>query len=230
MNEQLLGELQKKLGYKFKDISMLETALSHSSYVNERKRQRAASNERLEFLGDSILGMTVAKLIYVKYPTMSEGRMTRLRAELVCEKSLAALAEKLDLGKCILLGYGEEKSGGRKRPSILADAVEAILASVYLEAGPKKIETLVARHLMPLTETSKVESTDHKSALQERVQIKPDQALSYHMTGESGPDHQKSFTMEVRLNGESIGNGSGPTKKKAEQNAAKSALERLSGG
>ena len=227
MSESQFAQLQKKLGYKFKDTSMLETALTHSSYANEKKKNRAYSNERLEFLGDSILGMTVAKLIFMKYPTMSEGKMTRLRAELVCEKSLLALAVRLDIGECILLGHGEEKSGGRNRPSILADAVEAILAAVYLEAGPKRVEKLIIKHLMPQTEISKIERTDHKSALQERVQIKMDQVLSYKITDESGPDHQKSFTVQVSLNGEPIGSGTGPTKKEAEQMAAKAALDTI---
>ena len=225
MNESLMTELQKKLGYKFKDLAMLETALTHSSYANEKKKNRAYSNERLEFLGDSILGMTVAKLIYMKYPTMSEGKMTRLRAELVCEKSLLALAVRLDIGNCILLGYGEEKSGGRKRPSILADAVEAILAAVYLEAGPKRVEKLITKLLMPQAEIAKSERTDYKSALQEKVQLKMDQVLKYTIAGESGPDHQKSFMVEVSLNGEVIGSGTGTTKKEAEQMAAKAALD-----
>ena len=227
MDESLLIDLQKKLGYKYKDISLLKAALTHSSYANEKRKLKLTSNERLEFLGDSILGMTVAKLIYLKFPSMMEGKMTRLRAELVCEKSLNALAAKVGIGECLLLGHGEEKSGGRTRPSILADAVEAILATVYLEAGPKKVEALVTKHLMPQAEAAHRRGTDFKSALQERVQLKLEQTLTYELIDESGPDHLKSFTVEVRLNDKAVGSGTGTTKKEAEQRAAESALEEL---
>lgn len=225
MNERCALQLQEKIGYVFRDKSLLETALTHSSYANESKEGTVSSNERLEFLGDSILGMTVAKLIFMMYPTMPEGKMTKLRAELVCEKSLSAVAADLELGRCLQLGRGEEKSGGRVRPSILADAVEALLAAVYLDGSPEEAEKLVNALLMAQVESLKTGNTDYKTALQEIVQVKSGQTLSYHIIGEHGPDHLKSFSVEVNINGKTIGTGTGATKKEAEQNAARNALD-----
>ena len=219
-----MKELQKKLGYTFKNPKLLEAALTHSSYANENKKLGAVSNERLEFLGDSVLGMTVSTLIYMSDPDMPEGQMTRVRAELVCEKSLAALAVGFGLGECLLLGRGEEKGGGRERPSILADAVEAVLAAIYLDGGLEPARTFVMEHLASQAERMQLENFDYKTTLQEVVQEKIGQELSYHTTGESGPDHMKSFTVEVRLNGAVLGQGTGSSKKMAEQTAAKSAL------
>jgi len=226
MNYRLEG-LQERLGYSFKDAALLEAALTHSSYANENKRTSAESNERLEFLGDSVLGMTVAALIYKSEPDLPEGRMTRLRAELVCEKSLAALSVKLGIGECILLGRGEEKGGGRERPSILADAVEAVLAAIFLDGGFAPVERLVREHLAPHSSRPEPGYYDYKTTLQEFVQEKGGRYLSYHVTGESGPDHRKSFAVEVRLNGDLTGRGEGKSKKEAEQDAAKAALDRL---
>ena len=225
MDNKKLGNFQKKLGYEFTNPALLNTALMHSSYANEHKKSGAVSNERLEFLGDSVLGMTVAAMIYSGKPKMPEGQMTRLRAELVCEKSLAALARKLELGEYILLGQGEEKSGGRDRPSILADAVEAVLAAVYLDGGFEPVERLVFKHLgQQQVNLSEFKSTDYKTALHEYVQEKPRQSLTYHITDEHGPDHMKSYSVEVRLNGAVIGRGTGKSKKEAEQEAARVAL------
>jgi len=228
MNDAQLTELQEKLGYSFKDQELLKAALTHSSHANENKKSSAVSNERLEFLGDSVLGMTVAALIFKSKPKMPEGQMTKLRAELVCEKSLAALAVTFGLGECLLLGRGEEKGGGRERPSILADAVEAVLAAIYLDGGFRPVTRLIKTHLTPRLDIMEPENTDHKTALQEVVQVKPGQTLSYQIIDESGPDHLKSFTVEVRLNGKVIGCGTGKSKKEAEQNAAKSALGDIS--
>jgi ribonuclease-3 len=228
MDEIQLDELQKKLSYRFSDVSLLIAALTHSSYANENKKSGTESNERLEFLGDSVLGMTVADLIYKNKPNMPEGQMTRLRAELVCEKSLAGLARALDLGSCLMLGRGEEKGGGRNRPSILADAVEAILAAIYLDGGLAPVVQLISMHITPRADRLELENTDHKTALQEIVQVKAGQTLSYHVTDERGPDHMKSFSVEVRLNGVYLGDGAGKSKKEAEQLAAKSALAELS--
>jgi len=225
MNEQYVSQLQEKIGYIFRDKSLLETALTHSSYANEFKGNTVSSNERLEFLGDSILGMTVAKLIFMKYPAMPEGKMTKLRAELVCEKSLSAVAVELELGKCLRLGHGEEKSGGRVRSSILADAVEALLAAVFLDGSPEEAEKLVTAFIMTHAEPLKAGNTDYKTALQEMVQVKSRQTLSYNIVGEYGPDHMKSFTVEVSISGKTIGTGTGATKKEAEQNAARNAIE-----
>jgi len=225
MNDQQLDGLQEKLGYCFKDPALLKAALTHSSYANENKKDGILSNERLEFLGDSVLGMTVAELIYKGMPDMPEGQMTRLRAELVCEKSLAALAAGFGLGESLLLGRGEEKGGGRKRVSILADTVEAILAAIYIDGGFRSAAKFIKKHLATKMDMLNTGSTDYKTTLQEIIQEKPGQTLSYHIVGESGPDHMKSFTVEVRLNGKGIGRGSGKSKKLAEQTAAKSALE-----
>jgi len=227
MTTTQLDELQEKLGYRFTDISLLITALTHSSYANENKKSGAVSNERLEFLGDSVLGMTVATLIYNDNEDLPEGKMTRLRAELVCEKSLAALAVKFRLGECILLGRGEEKGGGRGRPSILADLFEAVLAAVYLDGGFEPVFRLIGEHLAPGADWKAPESTDYKTALQEMIQEKPGQTLSYSVTDERGPDHLKSFTVEVRRNGNFIAQGEGKSKKEAEQAAAKAALGEL---
>ena len=219
-----LTRLQEKLCYIFKDIELLQTALTHSSYSNEHKSSGGVSNERLEFLGDSVLGMTVASIIYLKKPYMAEGKMTRLRAELVCEKSLAELSSFLNLGECMLLGRGEEKGGGRVRPSILADAAEAVLAAVYLDGGFDPVRKIVTTYLMPLTDHLQQENSDYKTELQELVQEKTGRTLSYHVIEESGPDHLKRFSVEVRLNSETVGSGEGKSKKEAEQLAAKAAL------
>jgi len=229
MNELQLAELQTKLGYKFTDPSLLKAALTHSSYANENKRSGAISNERLEFLGDSVLGMSVAELIYKEKPDMPEGQMTRLRAELVCEKSLAAIAVKFGLGEYMLLGHGEEKGEGRKRPSILADAVEAVLAAIYLDGGFGPVRNLIGTHLQPVTGLAEFENTDYKTALQEVIQEKSGRSLTYQIIGETGPDHSKTFTVEVLINGAFIACGTGKSKKEAEQSAARAALREISG-
>lgn len=224
-----MSELQRKLGYTFRDQELLRAALTHSSYANEKKKSGAVSNERLEFLGDSILGMTVADLIYKGNPKMPEGQMTKLRSELVCEKSLAAVAVMFGLGDCLLLGHGEEKGGGRERPSILADAVEAVLAAIYLDGGFEPVSRLIAERLAPQSDNRQIKNFDYKTALQEFVQEKSGQSLSYQIIDESGPDHMKSFSVEVRLNGAPIGMGSGRSKKGAEQSAARAAMGALQG-
>ena len=228
MREQQLKELQKRLGYRFKNQGLLVAALTHSSYANENRKTGADSNERLEFLGDSVLGMVVAAYIYKSKPKMPEGQMTRLRAELVCEKSLAALAVSLNIGGYLLLGRGEEKGGGRERPSILADAVEAVLAAVYLDGGFNPVERLVSKFFGSRASLSEFENTDYKTSLQEVIQEKAGQSLSYHVTDETGPDHMKLYSVEVWLNGSVIGRGDGKSKKEAEQAAACSALADIS--
>ena len=227
MNELQLSELQEKLGYTFKKPSLLKYALTHSSYANENKKIVRASNERLEFLGDSVLGMTVAAMIYGMEPELPEGKMTKLRAELVCERNLASLASELGIGECLSLGKGEEKGGGRCRPSILADAFEAVLAAIYLDGGLEAAQQLVAGYFVPQSSQTAKAISDYKTALQEMVQEKAGRTLSYGVTGESGPDHMKTFDVEVRINDVRIGTGTGRTKKEAEQEAAKAALEKL---
>lgn len=222
-----MKSLEEKLGYHFQDIALLEKALSHSSYANEHHLGSINSNERLEFLGDSVLGMVVADSLYRTFPELPEGDLTRLRAGLVCESSLALVAKELELGAYLKLGKGEEACGGRTRPSIIADAVEAVLAAVYLDGGISEARKLIHRFILSNMSKAHEASRDYKTALQELVQRKSGQALSYRLIGESGPDHAKQFTMEVRLNGNAVGQGTGRSKKEAEQMAAKAAFTRL---
>ena len=217
--------MQEKLHYCFQDEGLIETAMSHSSYANERHCQ---SNERLEFLGDSILGMVTAEWLYRNYPDLTEGKMTRLRAELVCEASLYDVANRLDFGENLLLGHGEELSGGRQRQSILADCVEAVIAALYLDGGFEVAKGFIQEHILSGAENIPLSgSGDYKTDLQELIQQNPGHLLSYVMTGETGPNHNKTFTFAAVLNGETIGEGEGRTKKEAEQNAARSALNNL---
>ncbi len=226
-----MQELEKKLNYTFRNPALLDEALSHSSYANEHRSTQQNSNERLEFLGDSVLGFVTAEYLFTNHPDLPEGDLTRIRAALVCEQSLYEVARKLDLGQYLKLGRGEEVGGGRERTSILADATEAVFAAVYLDGGIAEASALIHRVLLEAEREEVVEERrrDYKTALQELVQRQPDQVLSYHMVGEEGPDHAKIFMAEVRLNGEAFGSGSGRSKKEAEQAAAKSALEVLTG-
>ena len=220
-----MDALEQKLGYSFRDRSLLHTALTHSSYANEH---HCASNERLEFVGDSVLGFVTASRLYARFPEMPEGRMTKLRAELVCEQSLWEAAERLELGRCLLLGRGEESSGGRERHSILADCVEAVIAAVYLDGGMEPAARLIDRQILAkLSDDASQMPHDWKTELQELIQRKPGRSLSYQLTGESGPDHRKSFTAAVLMNGSVLGAGEGGSKKEAEQAAARAALEAL---
>ena len=227
MNSEQLRKLQSKLGYEFKAVSFLETALTHSSFANENKKNGVVSNERLEFLGDSVLGMTVAEMIYLTEKGMPEGLMTKLRAELVCEKNLALIAERLDLGECLFLGKGEEKDGGRQRASILADAVEAVIAAMYLDGGLTVVFDFVMKNFANNTDLRKIDVTDYKTILQEIYQEESGQAPDYHIADEQGPDHKKIFTAEASFRGKVIGIGMGASKKQAEQNSAKAALEAM---
>lgn len=224
-----MDELERKLGYQFRDRALLHTALSHSSYVNENRGAANESNERLEFLGDAVLGQVVANHLFLSYPNMPEGQMTRIRAELVCEQSLHSVALKLELGKYLKLGKGEEHSGGRTRPSILADAVEALIAAMFLDGGLGVAEDFIGRFILADAEIKAEHPiSDFKTVLQEIVQKTPGQTLVYEPVSESGPDHKKTFTVRVRLNDRQIGEGSGHTKKEAEQYAAKSGIEEIS--
>ncbi len=223
-----MESLEQQIGYVFSDRSLLETALTHSSYANEKRLKGLSSNERLEFLGDSVLGMVAASHLYRRFPDMPEGRMTRLRAELVCEQSLHAIALELGLGGHMKLGKGEERTGGRQRPSILADAVEAVIAAIYLDGGMERAEKfIISRVLSGLQEDSDELKTDFKTRLQEVVQSREGEFLAYEPAGESGPDHMKTFAVRVTLNGNPIGEGMGHTKKEAEQAAARAALEKM---
>ena len=206
---------------------MLQNALTHSSYANERWHNSLASNERLEFLGDSVLGMVVAEYLFTHFQDRPEGELTRMRADMVCEKTLAAVANRVNLGEHLLLGHGEEQGGGRKRESILADAVESIIAASFLDGGMDAAKGFIQRFILCDVPVTKLHNMDYKTALQELVQQKKNQVLTYHLTGESGPDHDKQFAVEVRLNGQVVGSGIGSSKKRAEQDAARAAMEAL---
>lgn len=221
--------LETKLGYQFQNPKLLDHALTHSSYANEHHLGSISSNERLEFLGDSVLGMIVADHLYRTFPDLPEGDLTRIRANLVCEGSLVLVAKEWNLGRYLKLGKGENACGGRSRPSILADAVEAVLAAVFLDGGLAHDRDIIQRFLLDRMEQVNRASRDHKTYLQELVQRKSGQVLSYELIGESGPDHNKTFQMQVLLNGQPIGQGTGHSKKEAEQAAANAAIERLEG-
>ena len=223
----MIKDLELAIGYQFKNITLLQNALTHSSYANERWHNSLMSNERLEFLGDSSLGMVVAEHLYRTFPDRPEGELTRMRADMVCETSLAAVAQQLELGKHLLLGHGEEQGGGRNRASILADAVESVIAASFLDGGMGAAETFVRKFVLCNVPTKQMQNLDYKTALQEQIQKKKDQKLAYALVGESGPDHDKSFVVEVSLNGTVVGKGTGTSKKRAEQDAARVALERL---
>ena len=205
-----MEQLEERLGYTFQDRSFLENALTHSSYANENKGRSKGSNERLEFLGDSVLGMVVADYLYRSHPDMPEGELTRTRAALVCEESLVEVARKLELGRYLRLGKGEDAGGGRQRPSIQADAVEAVIAAVYLDGGIGSARKLITRFILTNNRRELDGcSRDYKTALQELVQKESGQVLSYRLMGESGPDHAKTFQVEVSLNGKPVGSGEG---------------------
>ena len=224
-----MQELEKKLNYTFRDTTLLGEALSHSSYANEHRSAGLRSNERLEFLGDSVLGVVTAEFLFLQHPDMPEGDLTRIRAALVCEQSLYEVARKLELGRYLKLGRGEEAGGGRQRTSILADATEAVIAAVYLDGGIDAASALIHRCLLDAEREEDVEERrrDYKTALQEIVQRHADQVLAYRMVGEEGPDHDKTFATEVLLNGKVIGKGVGHSKKESEQAAARAAVKIL---
>lgn len=218
------SEFEEKLGYSFKDKSLLELALTHSSFANENKLKK--NNERFEFLGDSVLGFVTAEYLFTEFKNRPEGEMTKLRAAVVCEKSLFKFAEQIDLGKYILLGRGEDSTGGRNRPSVVSDAFEAIIAAIYIDGGMEAVKPYILRFIKDAVkrETS---FKDNKSLLQEEIQKVKGNSLAYEEVGEEGPDHDKTFVFRVKLNGEVIGEGKGKSKKEAEQNAAGNALNKL---
>lgn len=224
-----MEELEEQLNYQFRNPELIREAMSHSSYANEHRAEHLSSNERLEFLGDSVLGFVAAEFLFAQHPDLPEGDLTRIRAALVCEQSLYEVAKKLNLGRYLKLGRGEETGGGRERTSILADATEAMFAAVYLDGGMEQASALIHRVLLEAEREEAVEERrrDYKTALQELVQRQSDQTLTYHLIGEQGPDHNKTFLSEVRLNGVPISSGEGHSKKEAEQAAARTALEAM---
>ncbi|MGN0172361.1 MAG: ribonuclease III [Acutalibacteraceae bacterium] len=216
-------DLMDKMGYRFQNEALLREALTHSSYANEG-RQHRQSNERLEFLGDSVLGMIAATYLF-EHDKGQEGELTKLRASIVCEQALASYSRMLSLGNYLLLGHGERMNGGAERPSILADAFEAVLAAVYLDGGMEAARAFVLPYLTAeIAAQRRRHFKDYKTQLQEIVQQTPEEKLCYVLVGESGPDHSKRFTVEVHLNSNVIGKGTGKSKKEAEQLAAREAL------
>ncbi len=219
-----LTALEAVLGYAYNERALLQRALSHSSYANEHGT--GMSYERLEFLGDSILGFVAADFLYRSFPEKQEGELTRIRAELVCENNLAAVARSIGLGEYLLLGHGEQHSGGRDRAGILCDVMESLIAAAYLDGGLQAARGIIERLVLPrLSRTAN--PRDYKTELQELVQRKRDQLLSYELIDENGPPHCREFVVRVLLNGEPIGNGTGTSKKRAEQAAAAEAIARL---
>ena len=225
MSTRDLSILEEKLGYKFNNIKFLEIGVTHSSFANET-REHVPYNERQEFLGDAVLSIIVSDYIFENYTKLPEGELTKLRASLVCEKSLCGFSNELELGSFLRLGHGEELMGGRERPSILADAFEAVLAAVYLDGGIEPATKIVLRFVKKALEhVENAPFKDYKTLLQEIVQKNPEERLSYVLVAESGPDHDKRFEVDVLLNSNVIGHGIGKSKKAAEQLAAKEALE-----
>ena len=220
-----MDNLQSAIGYTFRDPALLTEALTHSSYAHEQ-HNRMKYNERLEFLGDAVLSIVVSDYIYKHCPDLPEGELTKLRASLVCEKSLFDFAKQIDLGSYLRLSNGERRNGGAKRPSIVSDAFEALIAAIYLDGGMEPARKHILRFIVPEIENHKNNSfKDYKTALQEIIQKNPGERLEYRLVGSSGPDHNKHFRVEVCLNSNVIGRGGGRSKKEAEQQAAREALE-----
>lgn len=219
-----IQQLQDTIGYKFRNPVFLEVALTHSSYANEVKHQ-LKYNERQEFLGDAVLSIIVSDYLFNNY-TVPEGELTKLRAAIVCEKSLDVMANKIHLGEYLRLGRGEEMTGGRTRPSIIADAFEALIAAIYLDSGIESARAFVLPFVTEMLEhEDSLSFKDYKTILQEIIQQNPEEKLVYKLVGEKGPDHDKRFVVDVMLNSNVIGKGEGRSKKNAEQMAAKEALE-----
>ena len=223
----MLTKLEQGLGYTFRNKALLENALTHSSYANENRERHLPDNERLEFLGDSILGFVVAEYLYRNFPDKPEGELTRIRADLVCERNLAEAAATIELGSYLLLGHGEEQGGGRKRDSIVSDAMESVIAASFMDGGFAATKEIIDRLILSNIPKGRPRNFDYKTAFQELVQRKKDQQIHYELTGESGPDHDKHFEVEVLLNGKAVGHGVGSSKKRAEQAAAEAAIEAL---
>lgn len=217
--------LQDKIQYSFKNIKYLKTALAHTSYVNENRKLKLQSNERQEFLGDSVLSLVVSDYLFRNYYHLPEGELTKLRAALVCEKTLSQFASEISLGDFLVLGKGESMAGGRKKPSILADAFESLIAAIYLDSDLKSAKVFIMRFVKNYLDKKEEDTfVDYKTMLQEIVQQNPGEILSYNLIGESGPDHDKQFVIELMLNNNAISRGKAHSKKGAEQLAAKEAL------
>ncbi|MBQ7120139.1 MAG: ribonuclease III [Oscillospiraceae bacterium] len=224
LDEKLIS-LQKRIGYTFKNANLLERAMTHSSYANENRADGVLDNERLEFLGDSVLGMNTALHLFKKYPDEPEGELTKMRSSLVCTGSLAERAKAINLGDMLRLGHGEESGGGRNRASILADAFEALIGAIYLDSGEESARKFIKKFVFEAEKGGEWSVTDYKTTLQEIVQKNRGEKLSYKMLESNGPDHERSFTVQVLINSNPIGEGYGHSKKEAEQMAAREALK-----
>lgn len=220
-------KLEQKIGYSFGSRHLLTLALTHSSYANEHRAQNIVCNERLEFVGDSVLGFICAEYLYSRFGTKPEGELSKIRSSLVCETALDIYAKEIGLGEYLLLGRGEELAGGRERPSILSDAFEALIAAIYLDGGMEKAKEFVLPFItraLDDNEKTHALNRDYKTALQEIAQKNPGEIISYTVVGESGPDHNKIFEVSVYLNSNLLATGKGHSKKEAEQDAAHKAL------
>ena len=227
MNE-VLDELQSRIGYSFNNRDLLKQALTHSSFANEQKINKLKNYERLEFLGDAVLELVSSEFLFKENPQMPEGQLTKLRASMVCEPALAYCAKDIDLGSYMLLGKGEETTGGRYRSSITSDVMEAIIGAIILDGGIEEAKKYIYRFILSDLE-NKILFLDSKTILQEEIQKKKDAQLRYELVSENGPDHNKEFAVEAYLNDVLIGSGSGRTKKAAEQQAAYEALLKMKG-
>ena len=221
-----MKDFEKLIDYNFKNKSLLKQALTHSSYANEHRGNNIKHNERLEFLGDAVLSIVVADYIYANCPELPEGELTKLRSALVCERALYKFGKMINLGNFLFLSKGEKNGGGADRPSIVSDAFEAVIAAIYLDGGIEPAKKHILRFVVPeINNQSKKPFKDYKTTLQEIVQKNPGEKIEYMLVSESGPDHDKHFVFEVHLNSNVIGKGGGRSKKEAEQNAAREALE-----
>ena len=221
-----LNELEKKIGYRFSDFSYLEHAMRHSSYCNEQKMARFMNNERLEFLGDAVLELVTSEFLYLNYPKMPEGEATRKRASMVCEQTLALCAKEIELGSYLYLGKGEDHTGGRERASVISDALEALIGAIYLDGGFTSAKEFVERFILNGIEEKQL-FFDSKTIFQEMMQSITTEPIHYKMVGEEGPDHCKTFTVELFVGDQSAGIGSGKSKKAAEQAAAYDAIKKI---
>ncbi|MDX8365033.1 ribonuclease III [Cytobacillus sp. IB215665] len=222
------NEFQEKIGFRFQNKKLLLQAFTHSSYVNEHRKRLYEDNERLEFLGDAVLELTISQYLYKKYPLLSEGKLTKLRAAVVCESSLVSFANDLSFGKLVLLGKGEELTGGRERPALLADVFEAFIGALYLDQGIDAVCSFLDMVVFPKINDGAFSHTmDYKSQLQELIQRDGAGLLEYKILQENGPAHNREFVSSVCINNKTLGEGRGKSKKEAEQNAAKKALQKV---
>lgn len=231
LKEEKMNRLEENIGYHFKNKDLIKEALTHTSYSNEKRRSQSKNknsknNERLEFLGDSVLSLAVTSFLFERLGNFTEGDLSRLRSTIVCEKSLKKAADTFDLGQAIYLGKGEEQTGGRQRESIIADAMEALIGAIYLDAGFEEANRFILKHMGPIIELAIQGKLfmDYKTQFQEFAQQQSDTTIEYKVIGESGPDHNKTFRVVLLLNQKQIAIGEGRSKKEAEQNAAKGAL------